>query len=168
MDPFLFFFALAIFIAALHLYRERQELSRIRAYEILLVWLLVFAIGFNDILAGLAHIFMGPEIAAQIGWPPGSPFQYEVGCANLALGVVGVLCYRFRDHFWLGTILACLVFGWGAGIGHVRDILVNANFAPYNAGPILLYDFGVPLLLVALWLLQGREIARMGMQGPAN
>ncbi|MFA4877415.1 MAG: DUF6790 family protein [Methanoregula sp.] len=85
--------------------------------------------------------------------PAGSPFQYEVGIANLALGVVGILCYHFRDNFWLATILANAVFLLGDGVGHVRDILLNANYAPMNAGVPLYRDFLFPLAQILLRLM---------------
>src|SRR6476659_8155319 len=31
------------------------------------------------------------DVARSIGWPPGSPFQWEVGVADLGWGVLGVL-----------------------------------------------------------------------------
>ena len=36
--------------------------------------------------------FLSAQVAANIGWAPGSPFQSEVAFANLSVGVLGVLC----------------------------------------------------------------------------
>jgi hypothetical protein len=49
------------------------------------------------------HAFLAAKVALSIGWAPGSPFQSEVALANLAFGLPGVLCIRFKDGFWLTT-----------------------------------------------------------------
>ncbi len=45
-------------------------------------------------------------VAASIGWPAGSPFQFEVGIANLSFGILGILCLKFMDNFWTATVIA--------------------------------------------------------------
>lgn len=44
-------------------------------------------------------------------------------------------------------------FLWVAGIGHIREIVRQRNFAISNAGPIMFLDFLVPLFCLAIWLL---------------
>jgi len=93
---------------------------------------------------------MADEIAASIGWPPGNPFQQEVGFANLAVGALGLLAFRFRDSFWLATIIAGSIFLVSAGIGHIYHIyhiyhiVVDSNLSPNNAGMILVSDIACP------------------------
>jgi hypothetical protein len=57
-------------------------------------------LGFSSILAFFGHTFAADEIAAYIGWMPGSPFQFEVAVANLAIGVLGISCVWLRGNFW--------------------------------------------------------------------
>ena len=54
--------------------------------------------GFWSIFGGFVkHTFFADEVAASIGWAAGSPFQLEVGFANLAIGVLGAATFWRRD-----------------------------------------------------------------------
>lgn len=119
-------------------------------FQTLLLWLLVFKIGLGGLWAFLGHYFKSDEIAEYIGWPAGNPFQKEIAFTNLALGTSGVLCFFFRDGFWLATIVFATVFLVGAFSVHVADQKASGNKAPGNAGPVFYADLAVPL---ALWIL---------------
>src|ERR671929_2023043 len=147
---FLIFIVLALIVAAVHLYRERHHLTRGRIAEILLLWLLVIAVGLGSILAFFGHTVFAASTAASIGWPAGNPFQTEVAVANLAVGVLGVLCYWLRDNFWVATVIANSVFQLGAAVVHINQIVVAHNYQPNNAGIVLYTDILVPLVLIAL------------------
>jgi len=153
ISPWIILLALMIVVIVVHLIVRHRELERERVLEIILLWTLVIGVGAGGLVGAMGHVFMADKIAASIGWPTGSPFQFEVGMANLALGVVGLFCYRYRDTFWLAAILANAVFLVGDGAGHVRDIIVNANYAPFNAGMPLYWDFLFPLAQILLWLM---------------
>jgi hypothetical protein len=119
--------------------------------------LLFFAVGLESLWAALGHIFF-PEMAARaIGWQT-SPFQFEVGVANLGIAMAALYA-AFRSHqAQLATALAALGFLGGAGVGHIRDILEAGNLAPGNAGPILFTDFLTPVaILVLIWLAHGNS-----------
>jgi len=149
--------ALAAAGIALHLWRERRALAPGRTVEIALLWLLPCQAGLGGLWAFLGHAFRADQVAAGIGWAPGSPFQSEVAAANLAFGVLGLLCLRRRGGFWLATGLGYSVFLLGAAFVHIQDIVHSGNTAVYNAGPILyLGDIAVPLLLLALLALYRR------------
>jgi len=75
--------------------------------------LLVIAVGYQMFFFGLFHVFFGNKIAGYIGWEKGSPFQYEVGIAGMAIGALGILCTWFTGSFWLATIIASSIFMWG-------------------------------------------------------
>jgi hypothetical protein len=130
-----------------------------KAAEILLGYVLLFNMGFMSILAAFAHIFMGPETAAQIGWEAGSPFQFEMGVANLSYGVLGVMAFWIRGRFWDAAIIGWSILLLGCFVGHVIDYLVTGNNAPLNIGPyIWAYDLILPLfLLVTLSYIRKRE-----------
>ena len=87
----------------------------------LLLWLLVVKVGLGGLWAFLGHYFKSDEVAAYIGWPAGNPFQKEVAFANLGLGSCGLLCYFFRDGFWLATIVFASAFLVGAFSVHLQD-----------------------------------------------
>ncbi|MEN6609724.1 MAG: DUF6790 family protein [Methanoregulaceae archaeon] len=158
MDPAFFFVTLATLIAALHLHRERQELSRLRALEILLVWFLVVAVGLNGIVTGLAQVLMDSRLTTQTG---ALQVNYEIAGANLAIGTLGILSCRYQDNFRLAPIFASLIFGWCYGIGRIVEQFVRADFSVYSTAQIFLYQFGMPVLLIAIWALQKREIRKL-------
>ena len=142
---------IVILIILIHIAFTRKPRNFGNILEIILLDYIIFAIGIGQTLAGLEHIFNGAQIARGIGWPPGSPFQYEVGVANIAIGLTALLGARFRGTYWLAVALVGGIFGIGAGIGHVRDLMLNGNTAAYNAGPILYLSDGLlPLIIIIL------------------
>jgi hypothetical protein len=134
--------------------------------EIVLMYVLGVsgAIGmFNTML----HTVFASEVAATIGWPAGNPFQTEVGFANLAIGIVGFACF-WRYDFWLPAIAAKTVFAWGAGVTHVIDIVRSGNMSSNNAGPILAWDFLLPVVAISLYVLAGAARGRMATTPPLH
>ena len=102
----IFFFIIA-FAFCLGTLAYRRDWHCPGAAEVLLGFVLLFNMGITSLLAAYAHLFMGPLIAEQIGWLPGSPFQFEIGMANLSYGILGVLAFWFRGRFWDAAII-----GW--------------------------------------------------------
>jgi len=149
------FLSAALIGFSLHLWLSRQRRTRLRIVELLLLYLLVVNVGLGGLLAWYGHTFMADEIARKIGWPPGSPFQFEVALADLSWGVCGVLCIWLRQGFRTATGIGSAVFLIGCAFGHVRDILEHGNVAIYNAGPVLwIGDLGVPITILILLFLR--------------
>jgi hypothetical protein len=154
--PFLILTALCV---TLGIVRQRKALSPLKVVEIMLFYILFINVGLSGLLAFSGHAFMADKVAASIGWAAGSPFQFEVAAANLAFGVLGVLCLWIRDGFWLATGIGYSTFLFGAAYVHIREMITAGNYALNNAGPILyLGDIAMPalilLLLLARWRLQ--------------
>jgi hypothetical protein len=127
--------------------------------RVYLCWLLPLSVGFGGFWAFIGHTLKSDDVARSIGWPVGNPFQLEVAVANLAFGVLGVLCLKFRDHFWTATIVGYGIFLEGAGMVHIHEIVKSGNWSINNAGPILFADILMPLLLLLLLVLSksGRQ-----------
>ena len=70
-----------------------------------LLYLLFFYVGLMGVLTAYAHVFRPVETSASIGWST-SPYEYEVGMADLTVGVLGILCLKFAADFWLATAIA--------------------------------------------------------------
>lgn len=121
---------------------------KVTTLELGLIWL----VGVNGIITGTGHLFMPAPIAQSIGWAT-SPFQWEVGLADLSYGVLGVMAPSFDRGFWLATIVAFSIFMLGAAAGHVRSMVRDKNFAPGNAGYIFWFDILAPALLITLYIL---------------
>jgi hypothetical protein len=84
----------------------------------------------------------------------------EVGFANLALGVLGVIAIHRRDGLREATVIAATVFSVGATIVHLMDILSTGNLAPGNTVQNV-GNLARPALLIAL-LVYSRRADRKG------
>jgi hypothetical protein len=111
-------------------------------------WVSLLAAGLVGLYAAVAHVFFPASSAAHIGWQP-SPFQFEVGMADLAMGVLGVLAFRAGLGFRTATTILVTICLWGDAVGHVRQMIVESNFAPGNAGPWFWTDVLVPPIMLA-------------------
>jgi hypothetical protein len=129
---------------------KSKPLNTERIVEIFLISFLVISVGFGGIWAFIGHFFLSAQVAANIGWAPGSPFQSEVAFANLSIGVLGVLCYWIRDNFWTATVISSSIFLLGAAYGHIINIIQFSNYAPGNAGSVLYMDIISPIILIVL------------------
>lgn len=133
---------------------RQHHLSGGEALGSLLMWQLAVGLGLGLIWAGIGHLLMPDMVAQSIGWPTGSPFQREVGLWDLALGVVGILCLKFRDEgFWTAAVIGTGIFYAGAGLGHLYELLMHGNTAVNNAGAVLYMDLLYPLVLGGLLIL---------------
>jgi hypothetical protein len=150
MEMTYIFILITIVAALLNLFLSKQPKTINRVFEVFLVWFLFIMIGIGCIWAFIGHIFMSNFVATSIGWPAGNPFQLEVGVANLAFGILGILSIKIRDNFLLATVIAASIFLLGAGIVHITNIMQTGNMAPGNAGFALLIDILIPVVLIIL------------------
>lgn len=158
--PFLFFAVIALTGAAIHDHRDRQPRSTARTLEIFLVWWMVVAVGVAAIFGSMFHFFDGPDTAREIGYTNGDGgFQTEVGFADLAIGVLGVLCARFRDGFLLAAVIAVSICYLGDAYGHLHQASIHDNHDPDNTGLVLWADFIAPLVAIGLYVSSRRSAA---------
>ena len=143
------FLLVAVLGVAVHLAISRHSLSPHRFAEIVLVWTFAVLVGVPGLFSGMYHVFDPQLAAAAIGWQV-SPFQREVGFADLGVGVLGVLAVRLRGLFWWATGIWSVMFFGGAAVGHLIEQQTTGNFAPGNAGVVFWLDIVVPVLLIVL------------------
>ncbi|MGO4514989.1 DUF6790 family protein [Terriglobus sp. 2YAB30_2] len=155
------FTLIAVVGASVHLAcsAERRSSGTVIA-ETYLRYLLFFYVGLMGVLTAYAHVFRPVETSASIGWST-SPYEYEVGMADLTVGVLGVLCLRFRDSFWLATAIANAVWLLGDAVGHIRQMTLNNNHAANNSGIFLVTEIITPLVVLALALYCHRRKGRV-------
>jgi hypothetical protein len=122
----------------------------------LLRYLFIFPLGLLGLWAFAGHSFFPEQAAAAIGWTP-SPFQFEVGYANLGLGLASLYAAFTTFYARVAVAIAASCFLIGAGIGHVHDIVTYGNLTSGNAGPILVTDFLTPMAVLALLLVAARR-----------
>lgn len=97
---------------------------------------------------------MPAPTAASIGWAT-SPFQWEVGLANLAYGVLGVTASSFDRDYTLAAIISFSIYLLGAAAGHVPSMIRDHNFAPGKTGYVFWFDILAPVPLIVLCIATG-------------
>jgi hypothetical protein len=103
------------------------------AFERFYVAVVFVAIGFNGIFFGfIPHVFFADYIATKIGWPTGSPFQFEVGVSDGCWGLLGFLSARYKQGFLQATTIGWSAFLIIAGANHLKETVMKGNYAPYN------------------------------------
>jgi len=144
-------FALVAFVAAsIHVAISAKRRSGTAAIVgTYLIYLLFIYVGLMGLFTAYFHVFEPNRASASIGWSP-SPFEYEVGMADLTMGVLGVLCIVFRREFWLATAIGNAVWFLGDAVGHVREMTLHNNHAENNAGIFLVFESAVPILMLGL------------------
>lgn len=115
-----------------------------------LTWFLFLPVGVQGIWAGTTHVAF-PDVGARyIGWQK-SPFQTEVGFADLAMGSMAVLSFWSGLEFKAAVVLYATVFYCGVSFVHLRDRLTRGNVTKGNFGALLIMTIvkiaGLPLLL---------------------
>ena len=153
MDFAYIIFILTILVAVLVLLISKirnKALNKKIIVKTFLLSFLVISVGIGSIWAFIGHLFLSEQVAASIGWVAGSPFQLEVAFANLAIGVLGILCYWIRGNFWTATVIVNSIFLLGDAYVHVINMLQFANYAPGNAGSVLYMDIIGPVILIIL------------------
>ena len=152
----LFFALLAVVAASIHLLFSSQRRSSAHAVAATyLIHFLFFYVGVMGVFTAYAHVFRPMQTSASIGWTT-SPYEYEVGMADLTVGVLGILCLWFRGNFWLATAIANAVWLLGDAIGHLREVTLHNNHAANNSGIFLYAEIITPLLILFLALYNHR------------
>ncbi len=122
------------------------------AAERFLSWILLLPIGVTGLWAGAFHVFFPATAAKLIGWEV-SPFQFEVGMSDLAIGATAFAAFWRDLNFKAAAVSAASIFLLGDAIGHVRQMLIAGNFAPGNAGVPFYMDIICPALAIALLII---------------
>jgi hypothetical protein len=105
-----------------------------------------YLIGWAMLGGGIAHVFFGRRVSKTIGFAK-SPYELEVGFADIAFGAVALLAASYTLEFSLAIILASSIYRVGCGIGHIRSMIQDRNFAPNNTA-ILAVNFLVPAFVI--------------------
>lgn len=124
-----------------------------------LSWILLLPIGMTGLWAGIAHVFFPATAAAHIGWQV-SPFQFEVGMADLAIGVTACIAFWWDLGFKAAAVVVASIFLLGDAIGHVRQMVSTGNFASGNAGVPFYMDIICPVLAITLLVIATRDRAQ--------
>jgi hypothetical protein len=144
---------LSVLLPFVHLAVGKHARTRVHVVHVLLLYALVLDVGFiGGVFGFIPHVFFPDYAARLIGWPPGSPFQFEVGVHDGAWGLLGFLSCWIRGSFWIATGLGWSFFMLGATYGHIYQTVLEANYAPYNFLTIFSDGFIAVWLLLLLYL----------------
>lgn len=152
------FSILPLLLAGLVIALDKSTSSRERRLEVLLIFLFGLGVAGSGIGNFIAHFFLSDMVAESIGWPAGSPFQLEIAFANLSIGVLGMVAVGRRDGFREATVIAVTIFGVGATIVHIMDILETGNLAPGNTLQNVLNLLKPALLILFLTMARREEV----------
>lgn len=142
-----------VLFATIHYLIRSKLYSAKQIVDLYLVYFLFFTVGLIGLIGFISHVFFPDMAAKMIGWPTGSPFQFEVGVHDGAWALLGILSLFIRDKFWLATGLGWSFFIAGASYGHIRDMILHGNYAPYNAG-IIISEIIIPVVILTLLFLK--------------
>ena len=123
-----------------------------------LAWILLLPVGVTGLWAALFHLFFPGISAAYIGWQV-SPFQFEVGMADLAIGATACLSFWRNLDFKAAAVMVSSIFFLGDAVGHVKQMMVAGDFAPGNAGVPFYSDVALPVLMIVLLIIARRSRA---------
>lgn len=142
---------LPLLLATIHLLLDPHARTPARRIELFVIYLLSVSVGAAGLGGAFGHWFLADLVATSIGWPTGSPFQAEMGFANLALGVLGIMAAGQRGGFRLATVVAVSIIGAGATLVHLQDIAMHGNLAPGNTIQNISNLLDPVLLIALLW-----------------
>ena len=159
------FSVLPVLLAALHVRLDTSAQDRLWKVEVYLIYLFMLGVGASGLSGFFGHVFTPDAVAESIDWPKGSPFQQEMGFANLALGVLGFIAAGRRDGFREATVIAVTIVGLGATVVHLIDIIQEGNLAAGNSIQNLA-NLLKPALLIPM-LIVSRRSEDAGAIGPS-
>lgn len=145
-------FLLAIAFFSMQLVLTKRRMSSKHKMELFLTYLIASLVGVQAFIAFIVHVFYPQQAASLIGWKAGSPFQFEVGIANLAFSALGFLAICIRKRFWIAVIIGYSIYLWGAAIGHIVQFIVNKDVAEGNIGIYFISDIVTPCLLILTYI----------------
>ena len=114
---FVAFFIIGLIAAGISLLKKPKPLRISEVAEAFLSYHLLFAIGINNLINFVFHVFFGDIAAKFIGWE-NSPFQAEVGFASLGVGIAGVIAFKASLPFRFATLIPPWCFSLGAAGDH--------------------------------------------------
>jgi hypothetical protein len=132
-----------------------------------LSWLLLLAVGVDGIWAGIFHVFFPTIASAQIGWQP-SPFEFEIGIADISLGVVAVASFWRSLSFQSAIASYAIIFYAGVTIGHFVQAFEHGDFAADNFGMLLALTIVRAVALAILLKVSWNQPSPSGVGGPID
>ncbi|MEJ2863670.1 DUF6790 family protein [Actinomycetospora flava] len=159
-------FVVGLVVAAVKVLRQGRERTPVTISGTFLNSFVLWAIGVAQVVNFVMHSVFGDFAARTIGWAQ-SPFQLELALSSLGVGVMAfILCTRnsaFRGK--VALVVATVIFGWGAALGHVYQLVVNHDDAVNNTGLLLFSDIAINAVGLAFVLWHAAALRRARRTG---
>lgn len=117
----------------------------------LLFYQMTVTVALSGLIGFWGHVFRSDMVAEQIGWKTGSPFQKELGYAELGYAIAGLMCIWQGKEFWLAVIVLVSPLFFLAGLNHIREMIVDKNISAHNTATSIA-DLLMPVSWVLLWI----------------
>lgn len=124
--------------------------QKIDAYLLNFLWI---AVGVQGLFMGITQIFHGQRISDYYDVAY-SPFIKEMGYANIAFGVLGILCLFFNDLWWVATGIGYSIFVFSSAQGQIFSAVLRQNYSLANIGPTLWAKIFIPAIICVLFVLR--------------
>lgn len=147
---------LGMILAIWRIASQQGVRSAKKSLGIFILYFIFFGIGINGLWEFLSQVVYSEATAEYLGWSTGSPFQIRVGLADLAFGVLGILCLWEGDDFMLATALGASFYLFGSGLVSLWQIVTRNNLAQGNAGLTLYFNLIFPIVLLVLMMIYRR------------
>lgn len=137
-------FVLAVFFIILHKLIVRGKVS---GDEIVYRWMALLPLGVTSVYVGVIHLLYPDLSNAVLGWAQ-SPYQVEVGVADLAIGITAILSFNASLGFRLATVIVSTIFLLGCAVQHISLLLMQESIQlDHIASWLWLNDMVLPLVL---------------------
>lgn len=121
-----------------------------------LAYFLMIGVGLQSLLVGHLEIYRPEVVAAYLGWE-NSPFLLELGKANIAFGVMGILSFWFGNGWRESTAVGYGLFMLMLGIGHYHYYIDEAHAHNPIIGVLVATDLIMAACLFTLLFLRRRH-----------
>jgi hypothetical protein len=147
-------FVIGLVVAAIRVLAHRGPRTAEFVSGTFLNSFVIWGIGVGETINFIMHSVFGDYAAKTIGWAQ-SPFQLELAMCSLGIGVMAFILGR-RNSPLIGkvaVVIAAAIFGYGASVGHVYQMLVNHDYAANNTGLLLVSDLTINTvgLIFVIW-----------------
>jgi hypothetical protein len=130
--------------------------SLLRGNESRLSWrqalpraLLFWCVGVQSLLTAYAHTGLANLMAHALGWPAGSPFQWEIAMAHLSFGFLGIAGEWFPG-LRLPTMVGYSIFAIGRTTGYFLRLSQGFPTPTFLTIDTWIAGMAVPVLLLVL------------------
>ncbi len=147
------FLLLPAILGAIYVYRQKPR-DRIEVY---LLFYVVISIGIQGLVAGIWQICAAYRSPPLMGWPY-NPHLFELGMANLAFAVLGVMSIWRKEQWRAATALGYALFLFLSALGHLINMPFIHKRAAGQGGATLWTDV---LLAIVFFVLLGLRRHRM-------